>query len=360
MENPFFNTGNVVGIAAPGVPGIFDPASPGPIGGTTPDVGAFTTLSATKSVWLAATELTLASDIVTVTQSLHTIDTEADAATDNLATINGGASGQLLAIRASHTDRTVVVKDGTGNILAGGDDISLDDTSKYLLFVYDGALSKWVVIGGGGLAAIAAESILANATGSSAIPSAIAVGQERLVGRITGGHIDDLSPTEVRTLLGLVASAAASDFLVGEAATGNWVKKTLAETLAILMPSPGTIGATTPPVVYDTKRVVTHSATEAVLAADMYGADHLVIGAYTDTLPAAVIGMHARFMATTAAVFSLDSNAADQFRLGGSLLTAGYKISSDGALGAECEVVCRAANIWEVINTNCVFIDGGA
>lgn len=101
----------------------------------------------TKTSWAAATELTLATDIITVTQSLHLVDTQADAASDDLVTINGGADGQLLAIRAAHTDRTVVVK-STGNINNGGSDISLTDTSKYLLFVYDGALSKWVVVGG--------------------------------------------------------------------------------------------------------------------------------------------------------------------------------------------------------------------
>jgi hypothetical protein len=53
----------------------------------------------------------------------------------------------MLAIRASHTDRTVVVTE-TGNIYCGGSSISLDDTKKYVLFLYDGTLSKWVVVGG--------------------------------------------------------------------------------------------------------------------------------------------------------------------------------------------------------------------
>ncbi|MBU1173685.1 MAG: hypothetical protein KKD44_29290, partial [Proteobacteria bacterium] len=125
-------------------------AAPGPIGGTTPDAGTFTTLTGTKNIWVAATELTIAAGAITSSQSLHTVDTAADDATDDLDTINGGTDGQLLAIRAAHVDRTVVIKHEIGNISTGGTDITLDDLSKYVLFVYDNALSKWVVIGGAG------------------------------------------------------------------------------------------------------------------------------------------------------------------------------------------------------------------
>jgi hypothetical protein len=93
-----------------------------------------------------ATELTISGGAVTATQVLHLIDTESDADSDDLVTINGGVDGLQLEIRAAHTDRTVVIKE-TGNILTGGSDIRLDDTNKYILFTYDGALSKWVVVG---------------------------------------------------------------------------------------------------------------------------------------------------------------------------------------------------------------------
>lgn len=112
--------------------------------------GTLTTPTITKQLWATATELTIASDAITATQTLHRIDTESNAATDDLSTINGGTGGQILVIRAEHTDRTVVVKSGTGNILTGGADITLDDTSKYIMLVYDGDLSKWVIIGGSG------------------------------------------------------------------------------------------------------------------------------------------------------------------------------------------------------------------
>lgn len=105
-------------------------------------------LTSTKEIWDAAAELTIATGSITTTQSLHLVDTQSDDASDDLDTIVAGTSGQLLAIRAAHTDRTVVVKHNTGNIYAGGSDISLDSDTKYLLFVYDGTLTKWVVIGG--------------------------------------------------------------------------------------------------------------------------------------------------------------------------------------------------------------------
>ena len=106
--------------------------------------------------------------------------------------------------------------------------------------------------------------------------------------------------------------------------------------------------------------ITTHSASEAATAATMYGNNHLVVGAYTVTLPAAVLGMSAKFRATTAAVMTLDCQAADSFVLGGTTLTAGNKIATDGSLGVEFEVICLVANRWTVRNITGTVIDGGA
>jgi len=97
-------------------------------------------------VWQS--ELTISGGVVTVTGIFHHIDTQNNDATDDLDTINGGSSYDLLLIQARHTDRTVVVKHGTGNIqLKAGVDISLDNTDKILLLFYNG--SNWVDVGGG-------------------------------------------------------------------------------------------------------------------------------------------------------------------------------------------------------------------
>lgn len=92
-----------------------------------------------------AGELTIATGAVTVTGGYHTIDTESDAASDDLDTINGGADGQLLVVQAENSTRTVVAKDGTGNLQLAGD-FSLDNTQDSLTLLYSAALSAWVEI----------------------------------------------------------------------------------------------------------------------------------------------------------------------------------------------------------------------
>lgn len=103
--------------------------------------------------WLdlkAPTELTIAAGVITITQSFHTVDTEGDGDTDDLVTINGGAVGRVLILRAENDGRTVVVKHGADNIwLKGKEDLSLDDLEDCLVLVYT-AGSKWVDIGAGG------------------------------------------------------------------------------------------------------------------------------------------------------------------------------------------------------------------
>lgn len=90
------------------------------------------------------TELTIATGVVTVSRSYHTIDTEGDAATDDLVTINGGTGGQTLMIRAADGARTVVVKNGTGNLLLGADR-TLDNVADTLSLFYDG--TNWLETG---------------------------------------------------------------------------------------------------------------------------------------------------------------------------------------------------------------------
>jgi hypothetical protein len=97
----------------------------------------------------AALELTIASGAITKTYSHHTIDTEADAATDDLDSVNGGAEGEVMLIRPADGARKIVVKHNVGNIwLPGAADISLDNANAYLMLVYSGA--KWVAIAGSG------------------------------------------------------------------------------------------------------------------------------------------------------------------------------------------------------------------
>lgn len=86
-----------------------------------------------------ASELTISSGSVTPTTGIHTIDTEGDASSDDLANIitTNLEDGRLLFIRAENSARTVVVKHnagGAGQIsLVDSADYSLDDTEKWIL-----------------------------------------------------------------------------------------------------------------------------------------------------------------------------------------------------------------------------------
>jgi len=116
------------------------------------------TIAAMKGIaYTAFSELTIATGVITVTQMYHTVDIETEIdATDDLVTINGGATVNLIVLRAEDGARTVVVKHNTGNIwLQGKADISLDDLEDGIMLAWDG--TKWFDIaagggGGGGLA----------------------------------------------------------------------------------------------------------------------------------------------------------------------------------------------------------------
>jgi hypothetical protein len=94
-----------------------------------------------------STELTISSGSITPTQNWHTVDTESDAASDDLDTIvaTGVTDGFILLLRANNTARTVVIKHNTGNIqVASTTDITLNETYKYAILVYDATLAVWL------------------------------------------------------------------------------------------------------------------------------------------------------------------------------------------------------------------------
>ncbi len=88
----------------------------------------------------AATELTIASGVVTAVQGYHDVDTESNAASDDLDTISGLTDGELSILRPESGARTVVIKHGTGNIyLPGGNDCSLAELTDWALVMGDGS-----------------------------------------------------------------------------------------------------------------------------------------------------------------------------------------------------------------------------
>ncbi len=99
---------------------------------------------------LAASTQTIATGAITPDASMQFVDTEGGAATDDLDTITVGAShplsgrpGSILVLRAANSARTVVVKDGTGNIQLAGD-CTLDNTQDTLTLMWTGAVQGWL------------------------------------------------------------------------------------------------------------------------------------------------------------------------------------------------------------------------
>jgi len=86
-------------------------------------------------------EKTIAAGEITMTKSVADVDTEDYAASDDLDTISGGTAGDILIIKAEHNDRTVVVKDDTGNVQGSGD-CTLDNVQDTWSGVFDG--SNWL------------------------------------------------------------------------------------------------------------------------------------------------------------------------------------------------------------------------
>lgn len=155
-------------------------------------------------------ELTIASGSITTTGSNHSVDTEGDAATDDLDTIVAGSDGQLLLLTIADDARDVVVKHGTGNIVTpNGEDITIDTTAQKLLLSYDGA--NWTVVSSFNQKALQAEAEAGSGTG---LMDATLVGQA----------IAALTPTDTVVFAagGLVSSAGVLDVdAYGVASTSN-------------------------------------------------------------------------------------------------------------------------------------------
>ena len=88
-------------------------------------------------------ELTIATGAITATTSYHFVDTEGDAASDDLDTVNGAADGAFLVLSPANSARTIVLKDGTGNLRLAGD-FSMDINSDFILLI--GLASDWYEI----------------------------------------------------------------------------------------------------------------------------------------------------------------------------------------------------------------------
>ena len=96
-----------------------------------------------------ARELTIVAGVITVRpiDSHIMCDTESDAASDDLDTINGGIDGQTIVLHCVDNARLVTVKHATGNIrVKGASDAALAFRYEYVLLVYFATGGFWMTI----------------------------------------------------------------------------------------------------------------------------------------------------------------------------------------------------------------------
>jgi len=89
-------------------------------------------------------ELTISSGSITLTGSAHSIDTEADAAADDLATITFPSGITLAVIRSENAARVVSLKHGTGNIKTPTGNDWVLPANGFAVVYYDGSFAQVV------------------------------------------------------------------------------------------------------------------------------------------------------------------------------------------------------------------------
>lgn len=89
-----------------------------------------------------ATELTIAAGSVTKVQSYHRIDTQGDAATDDLDTIAGGVEGDILIVRDENAARDVKLTEAGNIVIPSGPDLWMGDDESPVALIHDG--SNWL------------------------------------------------------------------------------------------------------------------------------------------------------------------------------------------------------------------------
>lgn len=115
------------------------------------NVGSANFFSGYAQAWVDNPETTISSGTASISRTTFTVDTEANAATDDLDNIKNSIGnkaipdGQVIVFGAANGARTVVVKNGTGNINCGSD-ITLDNTKDRVMLSYNSASETWSLI----------------------------------------------------------------------------------------------------------------------------------------------------------------------------------------------------------------------
>lgn len=167
-------------------------------------------------------ELTIASGVISITGNNHTIDTEGDAASDDLVTINGFVDGAILNIRIEDDARPITLKT-TGNIVTpDGEDYLLSSVNESVALLYDAGLVKWRVLTPAAAQAIVVQSVntpfTVSLTGTTSIPVDDTIPQNT---EGTEFMTQAITPTDAANLLKI-------EVVFNVAQTGNASKTTVA------------------------------------------------------------------------------------------------------------------------------------
>lgn len=180
----------------------------------------------------AASELTIASGAIAATRSFHTVDTEADAASDTLDDITGGGAGELLLLRPDNAGRSIILAHAIGaNKIAcpGAANIVLDEVTDWVLLCHDG--TQWAVL---------ASSVLAGTPDDVELydPTATTKRARLDVGEVTAGQTRVLTVPDqnvdadqwIRKATGTIGAAALRTLnatpveMIAAPAAGKYIK----------------------------------------------------------------------------------------------------------------------------------------
>lgn len=147
----------------------------------------------------SSSELTIASGVVTPTQTYHTLDTQGDAAADDLDTIavTNIPDGHLVVLRIENVARVVTLKNGTGNLQLINGDIIMNFTTGVVVLMRVGSNFVQVVNGFAGDVVAGTPStapVAFTSTTTLDIPLNIAqyTGYDVTIYAETGGRISSL------------------------------------------------------------------------------------------------------------------------------------------------------------------------